>query len=172
MTLPTFIVAGAPKAGTHSLYDYLRKHPDVFMPSIKEPRFFAFRGVRDRLRYPIETLAEYEALFDKVTTETAVGEASSIYMASPVAAERIKALVPEVKLIFSLREPVQRTFSIYHMNLRTRGANEGKTFLVAMAADHMLRRKYHECLKPYFGNFSRDQIKIKGFSRSLRWHSI
>jgi hypothetical protein len=160
MTLPTFIVAGAPKAGTHSLYDYLRKHPDVFMPSVKEPRFFAFRGKRDRFRYPIETLEEYRALFAGAGGATAIGEASSVYMASPVAAERIRALIPDVKLIFSLREPVQRTFSIYHMNLRARGTNDGRGFLEAMAADHMLRRKYHECLKPFFDAFPRENIKI------------
>jgi hypothetical protein len=160
MTFPTFIVAGAPKAGTHSMYDYLRKHPEVFMPSIKEPRFFAFRGARDRLRYPIETLEEYAALFRDTKGAKAIGEASSVYMASPVAAERIRALIPDVKLIFSLREPVQRTFSIYHMNLRARGTNEGKDFLQAMASDHMLRRKYHECLAPFFEKFPRENIKI------------
>lgn len=160
MTLPNFIVAGAPKAGTHSLYDYLRKHPDIFMTAIKEPRYFAFKGTRDRYRFPIETLAEYEALFDKVAGQKAIGEASSVYMASPFAADRIKALIPDVKLIFTLREQVQRTFSIYHMNLRARGANEGLNFLQAMEADHMLRRKYSECLKPFFDNFPRENIKI------------
>jgi hypothetical protein len=65
-----------------------------------------------------------------------------------------------VKLIFTLREQVQRTFSIYHMNLRTKGANEGLSFLQAMEADHMLRRKYSECLKPFFDNFPRENIKI------------
>lgn len=160
MTLPTFIVAGAPKAGTHSLYDYLRKHPEVFMPDIKEPRYFAFKGVRDRYRYPIETFEEYQALFARAEGCKAIGEASSIYMASPVAAERIKAVMPDVKLIFTLREQVQRTFSIYHMNLRARGANEGLSFLQAMEADHMLRRKYSECLQPFFDNFPREQIKF------------
>jgi hypothetical protein len=161
MPLPSFIVAGAPKAGTHSLYDYLRKHPQVFMPAIKEPRYFAFNGKSDRLKYPIETFEEYKALFDKAPdTAKAIGEASSIYFANPLTPERIRAVMPDVKLIFTLREPVQRTFSIYHMNLRMRGSNEGKGFLDAVASDHMLQRKYYECLKPFFDAFPREQIKI------------
>lgn len=169
MTLPNFIIIGAPKAGSHSLYDYLRKHPQIFMPKIKEPRYFSYRGhSQDRLKYPIFTLEEYEALYSNVKDETAIGEASAIYFWTKETPERIHELLPEVKLIVSLREPVQRVFSIYHMNMRSRGANEGKSFIEALHSDPMLQRKYHECLAPYFKLFPRENIKVLIFEDMVK----
>lgn len=169
MTLPNFIIIGAPKAGSHSLYDYLRKHPQIFMPAIKEPRFFSYRGQSDnRLKYPIFTLEEYEALYDKVRDEKAIGEASAIYFWTQDTPRRIHELLPDVKLIVSLREPVQRIFSIYHMNMRSRGANEGMGFIEALHSDPMLQRKYHECLAPYFELFPRENIKVLIFEDMVK----
>ena len=50
MTLPNFLIIGAPKAGTTSLYSYFREHPAIFMPELKEPRFFGYEGQGDRIR--------------------------------------------------------------------------------------------------------------------------
>ena len=60
MTLPNFLVIGAPKAGTTSLHLHLRAHPAVFMPELKEPRFFGYEGEGERLKFPIRTLEEYD----------------------------------------------------------------------------------------------------------------
>ena len=95
MTLPNFLVIGAPKAGTTSLHLHLRAHPAIFMPELKEPRFFGYEGEGERLKFPIRTLEEYTALFDAVTDETAIGEATPHYLVYPGAAQRIHDLMPE-----------------------------------------------------------------------------
>jgi hypothetical protein len=160
MTLPNFLVIGAPKAGTGSFHDYLRQHPDVFIPIKKDPRWFCFTGQKNKDRYPIRSQEEYEALFEGVTTEKAIGESTALYFWSEVAPARIKATIPDAKLIVSLREPVQRAFSIYHMNLRTEGHNEGLSFLEALKVDKILQRTYHEALSAYLAHFDRSQFKI------------
>jgi hypothetical protein len=168
VTLPNFIVIGAPKAGTGSLHDYLRQHPDIYMPNKKDPRFFCVWQGANRLRFPVQTLAEYEALFADVAGETAIGESTALYFWSKVAPARIKATVPDAKLIVSLREPVQRAFSIYHMNLRTEGHNEGLSFLQALEVDPLLRRTYHGGLSAWLEHFDRRQIKVLLFEDLAR----
>lgn len=160
MTLPNFIIIGAPKAGTGSLRNYLRQHPEVFMTVRKDPRFFCYHGQTNRLRYPVTTLSEYEALFSAVRGEKAIGEATANYFWSKIAPERIQATIPEARLIVSLREPAQRAFSIYHMNLRTEGQNESLGFLPALKADPILQRAYYDDLKAYLDRFDRRQMKI------------
>ena len=160
MTLPNFLVIGAPKAASGSLRDYLRQHPEIFMPAKKDLRYFAYRGQTNRLRFPAATLEEYAAMFGDVRNEKAIGEASDMYFWSKMAPGKIHETIPDVKLIVSLREPVQRAFSIYHMNLRTEGQNEGLSFLQALKADPILQRTYHEALSAYLELFDRSQMKI------------
>ena len=90
MTMPNFLVVGAVKAGTTSLYRYLRQHPDIFMPSVKEPHFFTgkpsseWRGP-DAGRRGTQDLAEYRSLFAEVQEERARGEATPYYLCDPTA---------------------------------------------------------------------------------------
>jgi hypothetical protein len=160
MTLPNFIVVGAPKAGTTSLYDYLRKHPEIFMPKIKAPRFFIYNGQTNSYYYPATTLEEYEALFADAAGEKAIGEATALYFEHPDTARRIHEVVPRTRIIAILREPVQRAFSIYHMNLRDSGHNKGLSFIEALKVDDSIKKMYYDGLKPYYDLFDRDQIKI------------
>ena len=160
MTLPNFLVIGAPKAGTTSLHLHLRAHPEVFMPELKEPRFFGYEGEGERLKFPIRTLEEYEALFADVAGETAIGEATPHYLVYPRAAERIRALLPDARLIASLRDPVERSYSVYQMNLRNKGVNQGVPFIAAIETDHNLRETYHDMLRRYFERFPPEQLKV------------
>lgn len=160
MTLPNFLIIGAPKAGTTSLYDYLRAHPDIFMPQLKETRFFGYDGRGDRRKFPIQTLDEYAALFDPVTTQTAIGEATPHYLIYPEAAGRIRETLPQARLIASLRNPVDRSYSVYQMNLRNRNANRGVAFAEAIETDHNLRETYSEKLERFLALFPREQLEI------------
>lgn len=160
MTLPNFIMIGAPKAGSTSLYDYLRKHPEIFMPKIKAPRFFTYNGQANAYYYPATTLEEYEALFADATDEKAIGEATAVYIEFPDTARRIHEVVPDARIIAILREPVQRSFSIYHKSMRDTGRNEGMGFLEALRIDPSIRKMYCDGLKPYYDLFGRDRIKI------------
>lgn len=122
MPLPTFLIIGAAKAGTSSLYHYLQQHPEIFMSPLKEPRFFTFEDRAPRFSGPltlmnstsVTDLAAYRALFDGVRGEKAIGEASAIYLYYyETTPERIQRHVPDAKLIVMLRNPVERAYSSF-----------------------------------------------------------
>ncbi len=130
MTLPNFLIIGAAKSGTTSLYRYLDQHPEIYMSSNKEPKFFALEGVDlDSFTGPgdaswlknttITDLSEYEELFEGVKQEKAIGEASTIYLYSPNCPNRIKHYIPNAKLIVILRQPIQQAFSMFLHHLRS-----------------------------------------------------
>ena len=88
MTLPNFLVIGAAKGGTTSLHHYLRQHPEIYLTPVKETNFF-WSEAREHGRKTVQTLAEYERLFDGAGSRKAVGEISPQYLNSETAAERI-----------------------------------------------------------------------------------
>ena len=108
---PSFFIVGAPKCGTTALYEYLRPHPNIFMPEIKEPHFFA----RDLGTYPrVKTLDDYLALFAPATgRHLQLGEASVYYLRSTVAIPAIREFNPEAKLIAMFRDPVDMVYSLH-----------------------------------------------------------
>lgn len=112
---PDFFLAGAPKCGTTALYEYLRSHPRVFLPQLKEPRFFAedfadFREVRD--------LEEYERLYSKVPDSAlAVGDGSPWYLCSLFAIERIRSYNPDARIVLLLRNPLEVLPSLHNQFL-------------------------------------------------------
>ena len=117
---PNFFIVGAPKCGTTSLYEHLRQHPDVFMPyseeqywKHKEPYFFCKELIAwDGLR--IQSEAEYLSLFEGAEGKKRVGEATSLYLFSKEAPQRIKTYSPEAKIIILLRDPVDMMISWHH----------------------------------------------------------
>ncbi len=166
MQLPNFIIGGALKAGTTSLNYYLKQHPQVFMTEFKEPRYFAYEAdnpdhVAGRgLRFPVKTPAEYAALFEGVNGQKAIGEASPHYLISPVAPRRIRETIPHARLIFSLRDPVKRAYSIYwhgvRLGLENRPVEEALTE-TEYAVTHGL---YYAWLGNWYACFPPEQIKI------------
>jgi hypothetical protein len=168
MSMPNFLVVGVAKAGTSSLHGYLRPHPDVFMPRMKDPGFFAFNNQADPRRYKVRSREAYEALFADVRGERAIGEVSDTYFESKFAPPNIKAAIPDARLIVSLREPASRAFSIYHMMLRNEGMNEGLSFLTVLEREESLRRGYHAALKAWFDHFDRSRIRVVLFDDLTR----
>jgi hypothetical protein len=127
--LPNFLIAGAAKAGTTSLWFYMNEHPQIGMASIKEPSFFSTTvgcGAHPDGKSPrtpghfSKGLVWYESLFQDCNGALAVGEASTQYMSEPESAGLIKKFIPDVKLIFLLRDPVSRIYSHY-LHERHRG---------------------------------------------------
>jgi hypothetical protein len=104
--LPTYIGIGAPKAATTWLAKCLSEHPDVFMVPKKETSFFDWDTIDGRV-------SRYEAEFESVEEETAVGELSTRYLASERAPARVHRLLPDVDLFVSLRDPVEQIQSHY-----------------------------------------------------------
>lgn len=119
-TWPNFFIVGAPKAGTTSLYEYLKNIPEIFMSSIKEPNFFSENTISEN--YPITIIRkklEYLSLFDKVQNEKIIGESSTSYLSDPETPHKIHKINPNSRILISLRDPVERAFSHYLMHKRT-----------------------------------------------------
>lgn len=181
-TMPNFLLLGAPKAGTTALYHYLKQHPQVFMSPVKEPNFFAFEGENTDFCGPeddqhsayqsVTTLSAYQALYEGVRDQIAIGEASTLYLYIPKAAQRIHHYIPEAKLIAILRHPADRAYS-HFLNLR-RDAREGAVdFAQALNAEPKRIQQnwapawhftqvgfYAEQIQRYLALFPRQQLKI------------
>lgn len=110
MNRPNLFIVGAMRCGTSSLFIYLNEHPEVFMPEVKEPMYFG-SDLYDS-SFP-ELLPEYLCLFKKATNEKIIGEASTTYLYSQLAAKEIKAFSPQAKIIIMLRNPVDMMYSLY-----------------------------------------------------------
>ena len=111
--LPNFLVIGAQRSGTTSLFQVLKRHPQIFIPDVKEVNFFFHDN---HYRRGVEY---YQAYFAEATADTpAVGEASPGYICKPGVVGRIHDLLPQAKLIAVLRNPVDRAYSQYWDNRR------------------------------------------------------
>jgi hypothetical protein len=119
--LPNFLLVGANRCGTTSLYYYLKEHPEVHMSSIKEPSFFlslSFKvpeqGIGDDRREFVTDFNDYCRLFETAGDCKALGEASTenLYHYDKVIPD-IKRLLGNPKILISLRNPVERAFSAY-----------------------------------------------------------
>lgn len=116
MALPTFFLVGAAKAGTTSVYDYLHQHPAIFMSRVKEPHFFSWEET-GWPTWAVKTREDYEALFDEAGSASARGEASTWYLYSKTAPERIHRTVPDARIIALLRNPADRAYSNWSFNV-------------------------------------------------------
>lgn len=182
MPLPNFLVIGAAKSGTASLYHYLGQHPQVYVSRDKEPNFFALEGEKlnycspeaDKKinRWSVTHVDAYRELFKEVSTEKAIGEASPLYLYSPKAPDRIQHYVPEARLIAVLRNPVERAYSSF-MHLRRNGRETLDDFAQALGAEEDRIQSnwewiwhyknmgfYHEQLKRYYETFDQEQIRV------------
>lgn len=128
--LPDFLIVGAEKSGTTSLFHHLASHPHVFAPSIKEPNFLStyeeagtLTNCRERQKSPISTLSDYSRLFESVPQGAITGEASVLYLYDyQNVIGTIKKLygryASDLKIIAILRNPVDRAWSSYQMKRR------------------------------------------------------
>lgn len=103
--LPNFVICGAPKAGTTSLHEYLKQHPDVFLPEKKEIHFFNKRFDQG--------VPWYESHFAAAGTAAAVGETSPTYFTNERVPGRMAEIIPSARLMFILRNPVDLVHSLY-----------------------------------------------------------
>jgi hypothetical protein len=171
--LPSFVIIGAAKSGTTSLYHYLDQHPDVFMSPVKETNFFAWSGQgehwgRDYIPFPVRTLEEYEALFADAGDARAVGEASPLYLETPGAAARIHELLPDARLVVILREPVARARSAYAMRVRKGVERRGLAEAFAADPSYLAHGRYHALLAPFYDAFPADRILVLEFGEFRR----
>ena len=126
--LPNFLIIGAQKSGTTSLFSYLTRHPDIIPPVKKEIHYFDLNFKK--------SIDWYKSFFPKkneMKDGNVTGEASPQYMLFPHVMPRIKAMLPKVKLIMILRNPVTRAYS--HYNHQVRMKREIRSFEEAIAME-------------------------------------
>ncbi len=114
---PNFFIVGAPKCGTTSMWAYLRQHPDIFMPKVKEPNYFCSDMPSRHAIWVNKSVGDYLKLFGKFINEKRIGDASVTYLYSRIAAQNIKKFDPNSKIIIMIRNPVDAICSEFHMNV-------------------------------------------------------
>jgi len=143
MKRPNFYVVGAPRCGTTALYTYLRDHPNIFLPEIKELHYFAsdFPNIQKIL---FKSVDDYLRMFaDANENHLAVGEISPLYIYSKTALKNIKDFNPLVKIILILRNPVEFVQSVHQLNLSLLREDEPD---LAKAWDLQERRRQGEMI--------------------------
>jgi hypothetical protein len=133
---PNFFIVGAPRSGTTAMYEYLRQHPDVFMPYRKEPVYF---GSDLTKRPPFLDEAGYLKLFGPGKGRSRLGEATVWYLYSETAAAEIKAFDPDARIIIMLRDPVEMIYSLHSHWLFT-GNEDIEDFGQALEAEEDRRQ--------------------------------
>jgi hypothetical protein len=176
LRLPDFIVGGAPRAGTSWLSTLLDRHPSIYMakPAKPEPKFFLVDALYAKgLEYYSRTW------FHGVGDDVRAGEKSTDYLESAAAAGRIARDLPDVRLVFVLREPVARAYSNYlwtkmngleHEDFRTallleetRERELPERLRFARPYSYYSRGLYADMLQPYFDRFPREHILVLRF---------
>lgn len=199
MNKPNFFIVGAAKSGTTSLYHYLKGHHQVYMSPVKEPNYFStdikvsefsnaykknttflkedyFKQANPQEKQLTFVAREdhYLSLFKNVKNEKAIGECSTSYLYSSVAAKNIYQFNPEAKIIIILRNPLYRTFSHYLMAVRY--GFTALDFKEAIIKDMNKKEKgwgkselfielslYYEQLVKYFQVYPKEQIQVLFF---------
>ena len=181
--VPDFFIVGHAKCGTTALYEMLRRHPQIFLPELKEPLYLA-TDLRARFQRrgagPLPTeLADYLALFAGAGAGQRVGEASSSYLWSREAPGHIARLQPNARIIAILREPASFLRSL-HLQLLQNHIESEKDLGKALALEPARREgrriprrsnrpqallyservRYVEQLRRYHALFAREQVLV------------
>jgi hypothetical protein len=187
MRVPDFFIVGHEKCGTTALYRMLRSHPQIFMPDLKEPRFFSpdlsgrgrGRSVPASAGVRPHTLEDYLALFTAAAPEQRAGEASPQYIRSTLAAGAIAEVQPEARIIAILREPAS-FLSSYHLQCVNSDLETEKDFAKALALEQPRREgreiprrceapdrllysdhvRYAEQLRRFYAAFAPEQVLV------------
>ena len=174
--IPDFFIVGAPKCGTTALYTYLRQHPEIFMPDVKELNFFC-----SDLGIPSLAADEhaYLSLFTGASGKKRAGEASVWYLYSPRAASAIRDFNVDSLIIIMLRDPVDMLYSLHSQRVyngvesiknfekainNRRPDNEGYRLLIDNGLPagpfNLSVGKYSSHVRRYISTFGHERVKI------------
>lgn len=155
MRLPNFLIIGAAKSGTTTLFQYLNQHPQVYLPVKKEPNFF---GKDENYAKGLET---YAAMFAEAKPDQVCGEASTDYTKwpnFPESAARIAQTLPQVKLIYIMRNPIDRAYSYYTQVNRYRPIQETFEDYICRTTEALDTSHYVLQIKQYLQFFPRESV--------------
>jgi len=177
MRKPDFFLVGGPRSGTTAMDAYLKQHPDIFMPRLKDLHYFG--SDLPFVHRPTQTQRDYLRHFDAARDEKRVGESSVWYLYSCRAAREIKAFCPEASIIIMLRHPVEMMYSLHSQRLAI-GGEDLADFAEALAAEERRRRgldrprhpgmqhavfyreiaRYTDQVARYLETFGRDNVHV------------
>lgn len=154
---PDFIIAGASKSGTTSLFKYLSKHPSIGVSRRKEPRFFN--------RYYWLGIKYYKTFFPLSKDAKLTGEATTSYFYNQKVPSRIFKHFPKMKIIILLRNPIYRAYSHYQMNKKD---DQSESFLDALADEALGQNRFYyiesssytKNLKRWLAEIPAEQMKV------------
>jgi hypothetical protein len=187
--LPDFLLLGAPKCGTSALHAALARHPGLFLSEPKEPKFFLTGGPPPASGggpgdvptwgEHVWRRADYEALFAAAPAGALCGESTVFYLYDRAARRRIRALLPQARLIAVLRDPVERAHSNW-AHLRGAGLEPEADFGTALSREpsriaagwahfwhYAAQGRYGEQVEHLYGLFPREQVLLIRY-RELR----
>jgi hypothetical protein len=157
---PNLFVIGAMKSGTTSLHSYLAAHPQVFMSTPKEPRFFTKENVSS------DYLEWYLQLFAPANEAIVVGESTTEYSRAPRfpgVPGRIARFNPDARFIYVMRDPVERAISQYWFHVRFCGERRDMLTAIREDAQYTDASNYAMQLNPYLELFGLDKIATLTF---------
>lgn len=181
--LPNFLIVGAAKSGTTSLFEWLCQHPEICRPTIKEPGYFSDGGP-----YYVSNDQEYLNMFDNNCSGKLTGEASTFYLFDKDAPKRIKKLLPNIKIIILLRNPADRAYSLWGHNyyqslqeklqfeealkmeerrIQSKSFNENWEYSPGMY-QYFKSGLYYEQVKRYFNIFGEEKVKVYIFEEFIK----
>ncbi|TKV61631.1 sulfotransferase [Nakamurella flava] len=191
MSLPDFLIIGSPKAGSTALHAALAQHPQLFLSTPKEPKFFLCeaappdpahqRGPGDAhsAQEWVWRRDRYEALFDAAPPGTLTGESTPFYLWDSSAHERIRRVVPQAKLIAVVRDPIDRAYSNW-THLWCDGLEPEADFLRAVDLEeqriaagyapfwrYLEMGRYGEQLQHLYSVFPREQVFVLRYRRLI-----
>jgi len=152
--LPDFLLVGAPKCGTSALHAALSRHPGLYLSTPKEPKFFLTDGPPPdsgggpgdvpTWREHVWRRDAYEALFAAAPPGARCGESTVFYLYDRAAQRRIRALLPEVRLVAVLRDPAERAHSNW-AHLRGAGLCAGRK-----VGEEIVLRRFRDPVRGYW----------------------
>ena len=158
--LPNTLIIGAMKASTTLLYQLLDQHPDVFMPDVKEPHYFTSKAYGNP-----DAWRDYLHLFAGAGKARIVAEASTGYAKVPrlgPTPQRIASDLGCPKIVYILRDPVERTISNYRHNFGTGRYDDGMTLTEAIESDPIIlaASRYAEQIHAYQAEFGPEAVHV------------
>lgn len=169
-SLPNFLIIGAMKAGTTTLYEDLSRCSDIYMPPEKEPNDLVSDYVETQ-----EGLRRYSAKFSAARGAKAIGEASTAYTKRPhyegVAARAHRILGGDLRLVYMTRDPIRRIVSHYHHEVAAGRATAPLNVAVLEDPQYVAYSRYEYQLQPWRETFAAQQILVVEFERYLSHRS-
>ncbi len=168
MNLPNFIIGGAQRSGTTTLWTIFKDHPQIFMPKqwLPEPKFFS-----EDSEY-VCGLEHYAEHFEGSEGYKAIGEKSVNYLESMPAMMRIRKDLPNIKMVFILRNPIDRAYSQWKYS--TKNGLENRSFIQAIQEKpvdkehaYVARGLYAQALRKYLANFSTHVLFTEEFPHNV-----